>query len=368
MTRRGFLAMTALTLVACSHTVPARRGSFAFHYQPSLSEDALAWYSRFDILVTHDPLPRVQVDRLHAAGTKLVLYEWSVAFYESRATDWQRSLGEWDLLNRTALTGGAGPTTSGAWYFDPASPEHATGRADDIARRITDAGYDGVFFDTTTFASVHADAKKEYERRHPETPYDAAFSRFLRELRNRLPNGILFTNQGYRAAEHYLPYVDWDLTESLITRPVDGSSRLRPWNDPNDPWNSIHFVMQEMIEPIAARYPHVHFGHLNYANEATPDTIRVVAAVARLFGGEGYVAAPAVLDEVDAIYFRDPGEPVGPRIDVADGKASYRVFQHGVVAVTSATDEIKICGGAITLPAAPLEPHAWFFDAAKCRR
>lgn len=46
------------------------RAPFAFHYAPSLSAEALAWYSRFDVLVTHDPIPREQVDQLHAAGTK----------------------------------------------------------------------------------------------------------------------------------------------------------------------------------------------------------------------------------------------------------------------------------------------------------
>src|SRR5689334_6824576 len=91
---RGSVAglMMLMSVAVVAQDAPSRRGAFAFHYAPQLSEEELHWYSRFDILVTHDPLPREQVERLHATGTRLVLYEWSVAFYESRATKWQRSL------------------------------------------------------------------------------------------------------------------------------------------------------------------------------------------------------------------------------------------------------------------------------------
>lgn len=307
-----------------------RRGPFAFHYGPVLSEEQIGWYSRFELLVTHDPLPREQVDRLHAAGTRVLFYEWSVAFYDSRATEWQRSLSRHRrraLLNRAPLTGGVGSNTAGAWYFDPASKEHRTQRAAEIVRRLERSGYDGVFFDTTTFESVHPAARKEYLRRHPRIAYDEAFADFLRDLRGRLPKGVLFTNQGYRSAEHYLPHVDWDLTESLIT----SRGRLRPWNDPDRPWESIQFVMRTMIEPVMQRYPRVRFAHLNYIEDASPETVRTVVAVAQLFGGEGFVVAPALEDETDPIYFRDPGRPVAPRVDREDG--SERCFEHGRIAV-----------------------------------
>lgn len=340
------IAATALmSAVSFADDVSSRRGPFAFHYGPSLTGNQLAWYSQFDLLVTHDPLPRAQRKRLHAAGTRLLLYEWSVAFYDSRANDWQRSLlleGQDALLNRKALVGGVGSATSGAWYFDPASPEHEMGRATELARHIKEIGYDGVFFDTTTVESVHPEARKEYERRHPGTPYDQAFSRFLFELRRKLPNGIIFTNQGYRSAESYLPYADWDLTESLITFPRRGSHQIRPWNDPADPWNSIHFLMRTVIEPVAARYPHVRFGHLNYIQGSNPETVRLVMAVAQIFGGEGFVAAPAIGDEVDGVYVRDPGKPLSPRMDSASGKATYRFFEHGLIVITAASEEITI--------------------------
>ena len=63
------LFSTLLVVAACATaTAPPRRGAFAFHYAPSLSEEALAWYGKFDILVTHDPLPPDQVQRLRSAG------------------------------------------------------------------------------------------------------------------------------------------------------------------------------------------------------------------------------------------------------------------------------------------------------------
>ena len=390
--------MVVLTLGACSlrdlrsqrPALPlqneSRRAPLAFHYAPRLSDEALDWYSRFEILVTHDPLPAEQVQRLHDAGTRVLLYEWSVAFYDSRATAWQRSLiahAGRDLLNARPLRGHAGSTEAPAWYFDPASPEHEFGRAIDLARRVENAGYDGVFFDTTTALNVHPDALAEYERRHPELPYDEAFARFLRQLRERLQKAVLFTNQGYRAAEHYLPYVDWDLTESLITRPSKEVFKMRPWNDSADPWNSIDFVMETMIEPVAARYPHVRFGHLNYASGTDPETIRLVVAVAELYGGDAYVAGPSHLSEIDPIYFRDHGNPISERIDLGDGKGAYRFFDRGLIAVTASRQPLTIralpqrgfrdhftgelfCGAAITLPAAHGDPRAYFFDRADC--
>lgn len=382
------LAVTALTFsVEVSGQVRRRpaerpgRAPFAFHYGPNLSAEALAWYARFDVLVTHDPLPRHQVDQLHAAGTRLLLYEWSVAFYESRATEWQRSLvaRHGGLLNTHPLTGGAGSATAAARYFDPNSPEHEFGRTEDIIRRLNETGYDGVFFDTTTFQNVHPEARKEYELRHPHTEYDVAFSRFLAQLRTRLPRVILFTNQGYRSAASYLPYADWDLTESLITGPSNGTYQLRSWNDPADPWNSVHFVMRKMIEPVGAEYPHVRFGHLNYVTTASPEAIRVVVATGHLFGGHGYVVAPTLGQEMDPIYFRNPGKPVSSRFDSWDGKVAWRFFENGLIVVTAAPEEMTlnrlprnalrnvvtgevICGNSVTLPPSTGQPRAYFFD------
>lgn len=387
--RTGVMLMSLLVLVAdvsaqrgrqrSVRSGDAGRGAFAFSYAPVLTPEALAWYSRFDVLVTHDPLPPEQVARLHASGTKVLFYEWSVAFYDSRATTWQTSLlsDRRHLLNEEPLRGGAG-SEAAAWYFDPASPQHEFGRVADILQRLNATGYDGVFFDTTTVNSVHPAARATYDLRHPDIPYDAAFSRFLAELRRQLPHGILFTNQGYRAADDYLPHVDWDLTESLITGPAGPSFQLRSWNDAENPWSSSHFVMERMIEPVAAKYPHVRFGHLNYAT-GSPAAIRVVVATARLFTGDGYVAAPFVEGEIDPIYLRNWGNPVTRRFDSNDTKTSWRFFERGVIVVTSSTEPVVIENDAaralrnietgeisrdprITIAATHGEPRACFFE------
>lgn len=376
------LTLTASLLAACSREeAPSRRGAFAFHYAPSLSDEQIEWYSRFEILVTHDPIPSGQVQRLQSAGTKLLLYEWTVAFYDSLASPWQKSLlarRNQVLLNNTPLTGALGSSTAGAWYYDPASREHHIQRAIQLARKLETTGYDGIFFDTTTIESVHPEAQKEFATRHPGLPYDAAFSRFLARLRKEIGNGIIFTNQGYRRPQYYLPHADWDLTESLITRPAGSSYELRPWNAKDDPWNSIFHIMREEIQAVTTRYPNVKFGHLNYIGEPSPETIHVIVATAQLFGGEGFVAAPSLSAEIDPIYFRIPGAPASKRVDTADGTASYRFFDNGLIVVSASTSPVIIetgqgyrdhlsgelhCGETITIPPSSGEPRAFFFDS-----
>ena len=364
----AMLIATGLLMSAAglAQTSELKRGAFAFHYSMPLSDDELAWYSRFRVLVTHDPLPRAQVERLHAAGTRLLFYEWSVAFYESRATRWQRSLlnkRRPKLLNDEPLSGGAGDAVAPAWYFDPAEPHYPKDRASDLVRRLKASGYDGIFFDTTTFASVHPDASNEYTRRHPDLPYDVAFSKLFLQLRRKLSRVLIYTNQGYRSAENYLPYVDADLTEGLMTRPVGRGYEVRPWNDPSDPWNSIDFVMRTVIGPLQTRYPRVQFLHLNYIGARDSDGVIALAiAVAKLFGGESYIASEASANERDEIYFRDFGKPLSARVDVANGDAAYRVFERGVIAVTAAREPIAIDALKITLPATSGTPRAFFFD------
>src|SRR5688500_450498 len=128
--------VSAAVLVSLSASAEVRRGGIAFHYATPLTARELDWFGRFEVLVTHDPLPREQVDALHRRGTKLVLYEWAVAFYTSRATEWQKSLPPSALLNRRPLRGHLGAKDSDAFYFDPATRDHQHGRAQQIARRL----------------------------------------------------------------------------------------------------------------------------------------------------------------------------------------------------------------------------------------
>lgn len=343
-TQVRFIVTVAL-LVTAPFALAERRGGIAFHYAVPLSARELAWYGRFDVLVTHDPLPRNQVDALHRRGTKLVLYEWAVAYYASLATPWHRIA---PVLNRVPLRGHLGAAGADAFYYDPAAREHQRGRADSLARRLAAIGYDGVFFDTTTAESVHPDALAEYDRRHPDLPYDEAFAAFLANLRNKV--NVIVTNQGYRAAKDILPYADWDVSESLITRPRNGRYVPRPWNDPSDRWNSIAYLMKHVIAPVQREYPHVRFAHINYVD--VPDRAHLVpiVAAARLFDAEPVVARPDLSTLVaDAFLIPDLGAG-GKRVDRAHG--SYRFFERGFVAYNGGARPMRIAtrGKPIVVP------------------
>jgi len=209
----GVLLAFALSLSAHAYATQ-RRGSVAFDYGGTMTAAQLAWCGRFDFVVTHDPLPPAQVRALHQQGTRLVLYEWAVAFYASLAESgsWEASLlaRKRGLLNDRPLRGGSGAADADAFYFDPSTREHAVERPAAIAARLRAIGYDGVFLDTTTAESVHPEALATLQQRHAER-YDAAFAEFLRNLRHELnagEHGVIITNQGYRASDDVLPYAD----------------------------------------------------------------------------------------------------------------------------------------------------------------
>ena len=337
------LLMTAAVLFADDvDAAAAQRGAMAFHYAQPLSAAELEWYGRFDLLVTHDPLPRAQVDALHARGTRLLLYEWSVAFYPSITGAWQRALPPSALLNARPLRGHLGAGDADAFYYDPASRQHERERADVLSAKLRAIGYDGVFFDTTTSASVHPEALAEYARRHPSVTYDTAFARFLRALRRELKDGVIATNQGYRAAAHVLPFVDVDITESLITRPVNGHYVLRPWYDPRDEWNSISYLMRNLLAPVQRDYPRVRFVHLNYADQLEQRTVAQIVAIARLYDAEAFVATAAITGGTrgDA-YFADLGA-ARARIESTAKRTAYRFFARGLVAANFGSAPLSI--------------------------
>jgi len=272
-------------------------------------------------------------------GTKLFFYEWSVAFYDANAArgSWERSLLRRSraLLNKVPLYGGVGSARSGAFYFDPADANALEGRARVLTARMHASGYDGIFFDTTRFESVHPRAKAEYLRRHPRLSYDVAFSRFLRRL--DALGVLIFTNQGFQSPDHFLPFSDWDLSESLITYPRDGQFVSRPWSDPRDPWNSSRFILEQLVEIPTRRFPNLRVAHLNYSDGPDRNAIHLVVAASWLFGAEGYVIAPELTDEKDEIYFFDPGPPLAARVDANEGTVSYRSFRNALVVINGGT-------------------------------
>lgn len=326
--------------------VASGRGNFALHYGPPvLTPKELAWYGRFDVLVTHDCLPRDQVKALRAGGTKLFFYEWSVAFYASRAGEWEQSLIARKsplLLNQRPLHGGAGSADGDAYYFDPTNAHGREMRARLLAERMRQCGYDGIFFDTTRFENVHPTARETFKRRHEATSYDVEFSKFLQTLKAQPSHPLIFTNQGFQDAANYNRWADWDLSESLVTVPQNGSFVARKWNDRNDLWNSTRFLMQQLIEPVTKRFPNARIAHVNYVKGYRRDLIHLVVATAHLFGGEGYVVGSSVAEELDDIYFWRPGKPSADRVDTRNGDVSYRVFEHGVVIVNGGAAPFKL--------------------------
>ncbi|HEX3069536.1 MAG TPA: hypothetical protein VHX14_13275 [Thermoanaerobaculia bacterium] len=329
--RAGVLLLAfALSLSAPAYAAQ-RRGSVAFHYGGAMTPAQLAWCGRFDFVVTHDPLPPAQVKALHRQGARLVLYEWAVAFYASLAKpgSWEASLltRRRGLLNDRPLRGGSGATDADAFYYDPATREHAVERPAAIAARLRAIDYDGVFLDTTTAESVHPAALATFQQRHAEG-YDAAFAEFLRNLRRELDKdkrGVIITNQGYRAADDVLPFVDADVSESLIT--LHGN--FRPWNDRNDRWNSIDYLMRHLIAPVQKRYPRVRFVHLNYV--ATIEDAERVLAIARLYDMDAFAALPSITPILIDDYFRDFGKPLTPIH--REKEIAWRRFEHGTVKI-----------------------------------
>jgi hypothetical protein len=338
------LVISLMSIAFALDLAAAQRGAIAFHYATPLTPAQLEWYSRFDLLVTHDPLPRPQREALRARGTKLLLYEWAVAFYGTRRTPWHKRIPSSALLNTRPLRGHLGSATADAFYYDPFTREHERDRAAKLIARLRNLGYDGIFFDTTTSESVHPEALAEYNRRHPDTPYDVAFARFLRTLRREWRQGIIATNQGYRAATHVMPYVDVDVTESLITRPVQGRFVFRPWNDPHDGWNSTAFLLRTLIEPVQRDYPRVKFVHVNYLDAPDAASAERIVAIARLFGAEAYVTNPELTATVEAPYFVDLGAGK-PRVE--SGSTAYRIFEHGWIAVNMGSRAMRVQGTTV---------------------
>jgi hypothetical protein len=318
--------------VALMLSVAAEGGGIAFHYKTPLTPRELEWYSKFEVLVTHDPLPRAQVDVLRRRGVRLALYEWAVAYYGSLATPWHRTV---PLLNQRPLRGHLGAPDADAYYYDPASREHQKGRAEFLARRLKAIGYDGIFFDTTTAESVHPDAAAEYRRKHPDLSYDAAFALFLASLRKSV--SLIVTNQGYRAADHVLPYVDWDVSESLITRPRGDTYVMRSWNDPADQWNSIAHLMNHLIAPVRKKYPKVRYAHINYV---TGDDLQKIIAIAKLWDADAVVARPDLSTMFESDLFHLDLGAAGKRVERTSG--AYREYEKGFIGYNAGKKPMRV--------------------------
>ena len=329
----------------------------AFHYAAHFSAREVAWYSSFEILVTGGILTPEHSALLRGGGSRLVAYEWSSAFYPgdwvSAAESWQKRMRpEW-LLTRVPVTGGAAENGKPAQWYDFANPDLVAARADYLAARLAQAGYDGFFFDTLGWEQLPPPVQAAFLARHPGVDYNASQGEFLKALRQRLPAGkLIFTNQGFRHAESFLPHADLDLTESYFTYVSGTETKFRPWHDPAKPWDSIRTPMVELVGAAERKFPHVRFVHVNYAHRTSPRAAMYSYAAAKLFGHESYLIVPTNAQaEEHAVYQSSLGRPLTASFEEnAAAGAAWRRFEGGTVAILSGPKPFAIPGTALVLP------------------
>ncbi|MFN7923777.1 MAG: hypothetical protein U0Q16_26990 [Bryobacteraceae bacterium] len=359
LTRRDtLLAMAAIPALGAGPRPVA-----AFHYAAIFSPREVEWYTRFEILVTGGILSREQTQALRRNGVKLVAYEWSSGYYAgdpvSAPLEWQRMVdrhaADWAITAKP-VSGGAAENGKPAQWYDFASDELNEARARHLATRLADSGYDGYFFDTPGFEQLPPSAREAFHRKHPGADYNQRQGRFFAAVRKAIgAPRILFLNQGFRQAEHFLPHADLDLSESYCTY-LDPQHRtgFRPWHDAAKPWESVRTPIRELIEPALARFPRVRMVHANYSGgepALAGRAHRYGWACARLFGHDAYLIAPGQAEaERDAIYFTDPGKPLSAAKEEPGGSVAWRRFQNGVVAVNGGAASARIAELGLTLP------------------
>ena len=348
------------------------KGVFAFYYASQLTPEELSWAKRFNLFVSGAVLPASQIQELKRAGTKLFLYEWITGFYlakdgaDSTNNAWEPSVKktkpQWLLNPERPDPGPDGQHR--AYYYDPFHSELRFAWAKRLAQTLQDSGYDGVFFDLVGSGSVPRDLLKTYEERHPEMSYNQALSGFLRSLKRLRPEALLFTNQGYRIPESYLPGADYDLSESLMTSYawgekvriyVEGEGLVEKQETFYLPWERLKPITDAIAADIQRENPALKIYHLNYVNPLYASTGRTETiegreysvfrmetdrpaiyfgyAAAKLWGHESYSPAPqAMRFGQDDIYFVDLGAPLGDRYEERDGLI-VRYYEKGVVAL-----------------------------------
>ncbi len=370
LSRRQWLLGLPSAAVSASD---APQGRVAFHYEASFPAAELRWYTRFATLVTGGILSPDQTRALRVKGSRLVAYHWSSAFYDAEPAierDWQsqvRRRGQW-LLSESPVGGAAAAPGRTAYWYDFGNPELRESRAKHLQLLLDSSGYDGLFFDTIGADQVPASLRAEFQRRWPKLNYNQCQGEFLAALRRLIgPNRIIFTNQGFRDPQSFLPHADMDLTESYFTATTEDNrgTRFRPWHDVGVPWKSIRTPMEQLLAPAAERFPKVRFVHVNYARgspELVSRAVRYSWAIAKLWGHDSYLMAPgAAAMERDEIYFHHPGVPRGAGPVQQEGPVVWGSFAGGIVAVNIAKHPVRLKSRNIEVPSGP---DGFFFPAA----
>jgi len=367
----GGTSVLAVAEAARAAMPAAGQGAFAFHYAYQLSESDLRWLAKFRVVVLARALPAPDVQRLQRAGVTLFLYEWLTGFYRDRHSGpWENFLvgskPSW-LLNPQGPV--AGPDNSGrAYYYDPAVADLTSAWALELSRRLERGAAAGVFFDLVGRGSVPERLLQSYTERHPATPFDAALAGQIRALRTSRPSTLIFTNQGYRLPEFYLPVADYDLSESLMTSTVggqavevfiDGRGLVRTHETFYRTWDALRPIIASVDAAAKRHNPGVRLMHLNYVAPRFQPTgqtrlvkgtnhpvfretldraaIHYAFAAAKLWGHDSFSALGDVLLVRDDVYFADLGDPLGPTWEERDGLV-IRYYRKGAVVVNPSGD------------------------------
>ncbi len=328
----------------------------AFDYAAQLPEQDLQYLAKFDVVVTGAVLTADQVQILRSASARLVLYCWSSALYPTEGSkaesQWTRAVQQnaqhW-LLSPKPISGGAAAPGMGALWYDFGNSDLVSALAEHIRMILGSHGYKGVFLDTLGQHSLPAEMLSVYRKRHAGLEYDRAQGEFIAKLRAVLgPGGIIFTNQGYRRAELFLPHVDFDLIENSATLVgANGDTQFRPWYDAQKPWESVQTPITNLVIPAGQAFPQTQFVQLNYVsgpNEICARAVRYTYACAKLWNQASFAAPPHIQKVIrENVYFTRLGEPLTPSYeeDRAAGVA-WRRFHNGVVAVNSSNHPYRI--------------------------
>jgi hypothetical protein len=335
----------------------------AFHYAAIFNDADIDWYTRFRLVVTGGFLTREQSRRLLDRGCGPIAYEWSSGFYPgdwvSAESSWQavmRSHPNW-LLNAQPLGGGAAMAGKSAFWYDFANPDLVFNRAAYLGERVKTNRYSGIFLDTLGFEYLPGEVQHVFTQRHPGVDYNRAQAGFLEKLRHHLGPRVLFLNQGYRQYELFLPYADYDLTESYFAAALSDRTHFRSLYDPDAPWDSILTPMEQLVAPASRRFPRVRFVHLGYAAglaEEISRAIRYNYAAAKLWNHDAYLVTADPRAEQDAVYFAGLGRPLtASYVHDTRKNIAWREFEGGIVALNSGSQTESILNGRYQLPDPP---------------
>jgi hypothetical protein len=364
--RQLFWTMTA---VADSQFPMQQRASnsVAFNYAAKSPLADLQFFAEFGVVVTGAILSRDQLEVLRSRNAQLIVYQWSSAHYPGEGDiaerAWEHTLkmnAEAWLLSRDPVGGAAAAPGRTALWYDFGNSDLIAALTERIHSLVQNNGYQGVFLDTLGFYSVPAQLQQEFRKRHRESDYDRCQGSFLSKLRDALgTTTIIFTNQGYRRAEFFLPHADFDLIENSSTiLKSDGNTGFRPWLEKGAEWESIEVPMNQLIMPASRLYPRTRFVHINYVDGDQGTSQRAVDysyACAKLWNQLSFVAPPGVQRAIHSnVYLGSLGEPSTSSYEEdKEAGVAWRRFQNGVVAINSSRKPYRISSLNLELPDPP---------------